>query len=104
MPGVAGVGDSHSGICGHGFDCCPHGVTGVIAAGSPNVKVNDKFVARLNDPVTHNCPHCGTGNISSASSTVKANGIGVARLGDSVEYPGGSGTIGSASSDVFAGG
>jgi uncharacterized Zn-binding protein involved in type VI secretion len=58
----------------------------------------------LGDSVTHNCPHCGTGSISSASGSVFANSIGVARLGDSVTYPGGSGTIVSASSDVFAGG
>jgi uncharacterized Zn-binding protein involved in type VI secretion len=58
----------------------------------------------LNDSVTHNCPHCGTGYVSSASKTVRANGIGIARLGDSVTYPGGGGTIVTASDNVFAGG
>jgi uncharacterized Zn-binding protein involved in type VI secretion len=61
-------------------------------------------VARLGDSVTHNCPHCGTGNVSSASGDVKADGIGAARLGDSVTYPGGGGSIVSASNDVIANG
>jgi len=104
MPRVARIGDTHSGVCDHGEDCCPHSVSGVIVAGSPDVKANGIGVARLGDAVVHNCPHCGTGNVSSASSTVKTNGIGVARQGDSVKYPGGSGTIGSASGDVSAGG
>ena len=104
MPGVARIGDSHSGICDHGEDCCPHGVSGVIVAGSSNVKANGIGVARLGDAVTHSCPHCGTGNISSASGKVRANGIGVARLGDSVTYPGGGGTITSASVNVVADG
>jgi uncharacterized Zn-binding protein involved in type VI secretion len=104
MPRKARLGDQHSGICDHGLPCCPHGVSGVIVQGSPNINSNRKPVARLNDAVTHNCPHCGTGNISSASGTVKANGIGVARIGDSVTYPGGGGKIISASENVFAGG
>ena len=104
MPAVARIGDIHSGICSHGAPCCPHGVSGPIVAGSPDVKANSIPVGRLGDAITHNCPHCGTGNISSASRTVKANGIGIARLGDSVVYPGGGGTIVSASPNVFAGG
>ena len=104
MAGAARLGDQHSGICGHGLPCCPHNVTGVIASASPDVKANGKGVARLNDDVTHDCPHCGTGYISSASGTAKANGIGAARLGDSVTYPGGGGTIISASGNVSAGG
>ena len=103
MPGVARLGDQHSGICSHGLPCCPHKVTGVISSASPDVNANGKGVARLGDAVIHSCPHCGTGVVSSASSTVKANGISVARLGDSVTYPGGGGTIISASGDVFAG-
>jgi uncharacterized Zn-binding protein involved in type VI secretion len=66
------------------------------------VIVNGRGAARLNDSVTHNCPHCGTGHISSASGDVIVNGIGVARLGDSVTYPGGGGTIVTASANVFA--
>ncbi|MDR0475539.1 MAG: PAAR domain-containing protein [Treponema sp.] len=103
MAGVARVGDQHSGICGHGAPCCPHSVSGPIVSGSGNVFANGRAVARLGDSVTHSCPHCGTGVISSASGVVFANGIGVARLGDAVTYPGGSGTIVSASGDVFAG-
>jgi uncharacterized Zn-binding protein involved in type VI secretion len=102
MPRIARLGDSHSGICDHGLPCCPHNVSGVISAASGTVFSNSKGVARLGDSVTHNCPHCGTGNVSSASSDVKADDIGVARLGDSVTYPGGGGTIDSASDDVSA--
>ena len=104
MPAIARIGDRHTGICSHGGDCCPHAVSGVIVAGSSNVNANGIPVARLGDAVTHSCPHCGTGVVSSVSGTVFANGIGVARLGDSVTYPGGGGTIVSASSDVFTGG
>jgi uncharacterized Zn-binding protein involved in type VI secretion len=103
LAGVARLGDTHTGICNHGLKCCPHAVTGQISSASGNVNANGKGVARLGDSVVHNCPHCGTGNISSASGKVKVNGIGVARLGDSVTYPGGSGTIVSASGNVFAG-
>jgi len=103
MPAVARLDDMHSGICDHGLDCCPHNVTGVIVSASGNVNANGRGVARLEDSVTHNCPHCGTGKISSASGTVKANGKGVARLGDAVTYPGGRGTIITASGNVFAG-
>jgi len=102
MAGVARLGDMHSGICSHGAPCCPHNVTGPIVSASNNVKANGRGVARLGDAVTHNCPHCGIGNISSASGLVSANDIGVARLGDSVTYPGGGGTIISASGDVLA--
>jgi uncharacterized Zn-binding protein involved in type VI secretion len=102
MPKVARLGDTHSGICDHGLPCCPHSVSGSIVLGSGDTFANGKPVARLGDSVTHSCPHCGTGNISSASGSVFANGKGIARLGDSVTYPGGSGTIDSASSDVSA--
>jgi uncharacterized Zn-binding protein involved in type VI secretion len=103
MAGVARKTDTHAGICSHGFPCCPHSVTGTIVEGSPDTNANSLSVARLGDAVVHNCPHCGTGNISSASGTVNANAKGVARLGDTVTYPGGSGTITSASENVNAG-
>jgi uncharacterized Zn-binding protein involved in type VI secretion len=104
MPAVARLGDQHSGICDHGQKCCPHNVSGKIVSASGNVNANGKGVARFGDSVVHDCPHCGTGEISSASGTVNANSIGVARLGDSVTYPGGGGTIVTASGNVFAGG
>jgi len=104
MPAVARLGDQHTGICDHGQRCCPHKVSGKIASASGNVNANGKGAARLGDSVVHDCPHCGTGEISSASGTVIVNGKGTARLGDSVTYPGGGGTIVSASGDVFAGG
>ena len=104
MPAQARVTDTHAGICDHGFDCCPHSVSGTIVGGSPNVFANGLAAARLGDPVVHSCPHCGTGNISSSSGTVLINGIGAARLGDAVTYPGGGGTITSGSPDVNSGG
>jgi uncharacterized Zn-binding protein involved in type VI secretion len=103
MRGVARLNDRHEGTCSHGLPCCPHSVSGVISSASNNTKVNSRGVARLNDNVTHDCPHCGTGYVSSASSTYKVNSRGVARLGDSVTYPGGGGTIVTASSDTFTG-
>jgi uncharacterized Zn-binding protein involved in type VI secretion len=102
MPGVARLNDTHTGTCSHGLPCCPHGVSGVISGASGTVFANGRGYARLGDPVTHSCPHCGVGNVSSASGDVKADGIGVARLGDSVVYPGGGGSIVSASPDVIA--
>ena len=103
MPQLARVTDEHRGICNHGAPCCPHSVVGAIVEGSPDVFVNGLQAARLDDRVEHNCPHCGTGHISSASGSVFANGIPVARLGDAVTYPGGGGTITTASDDVRAG-
>ena len=104
MPASARVTDEHRGVCSHGAPCCPHNVVGTITNGSPDTNINGLRAARLNDPVEHNCPHCGTGYISSASGTVSINGIPAARLGDEVTYPGGSGTITTASGDTTAGG
>jgi len=101
MPEVARLGDTHKGICSHGVPCCPHNVTGVISEASATDFANEKGIARLGDAVIHDCPHCGTGKITSASIKNFVNGIGVARLGDTVTYPGGSGTIVSASNNVF---
>jgi uncharacterized Zn-binding protein involved in type VI secretion len=103
MPAFARQGDTHAGVCGHGDFCCPHNVTGIITGGSLDTNVNKRPAARLGDPVVHDCPHCGTGNISSASGTVKVNTLGAARIGDAVTYPGGGGTITSASEDTNAG-
>ena len=103
MPASARVTDEHRGICGHGAPCCPHSVVGTIVQGSPDTNINGLAAARLNDAVVHNCPHCGTGYVSSASGTVNINGIPAARLGDSVTYPGGGGTITTASGDTNTG-
>jgi len=103
MHGAARKGDQHRGTCGHGSLCCPHSVIGEISEGSPDVFINGRPAARLNDSVTHDCPHCGTGYVSSASGSVKANGRGIARIGDTVTYPGGSGTITAASGNVNVG-
>ena len=104
MPQTARIKDEHRGICNHGAPCCPHEVAGTIIAGSLDVYVNGLRAARLNDEVEHDCPHCGTGFISSGSQTVLVNGLPIARLGDSVTYPGGGGTITTASGNVLAGG
>ena len=104
MSDVTRVGDSHSGTCSHGADCCPHSVSGEFTEGSPNVFVNGKAVVRVGDSLEHNCPHCGTGEASGGSSTVFANGQAVVREGDPVSYPGGSGTVNQGSSNVSAGG
>ena len=96
--------DNHMGICAHGAQCCPHSVIGTIVQGSPNVFVNGRPAARLNDMVRHSCPHCGVGWVDSASSSVFANGIPVARSGDRVRYPGGRGSILSGSSNTIVGG
>ncbi len=100
---IARFNDIHEGICGHGFICCPHNVSGPIVQASGNVSANGLGLARLGDEVRHNCPHCGTGEIVEGSPTVSANGKPVARIGDKVVYPGGGGVIVKGSSDVFAG-
>lgn len=98
MPGVARVGDIHTGICDHGInDGCPHSVTGTIVSGSSKTDEGGAPIARIGDQVVHNCPHCGTGVVVSGSGKFDDTGSPVARLGDAVVYPGGSGTIVSAS-------
>ena len=103
MPSVVRVGDRHEGICSHGYDCCPHGVSGVFVVGSPDCFVNGKAVVRIGDALIHDCPHCGTGEAMAGSSTVSANGVGMHRVGDAVVYPGGSGVTISGSPDVEVG-
>lgn len=103
MPKVARVGDSHSGTCSHGDECCPHSVSGTFTGGSPSTDCNGKAVVRVGDSLEHDCPHCGTGQASSGSSTVYVNSIAVVRKGDSVTYPGGSGTVDEGSPNVNAG-
>ena len=101
MPRIARIGDTHHGICSHGYDCCPHSVSGTIVGGSGNVS-NHSGVARNGDAVVHNCPHCGTGHIVASVQDVNVNGKQIAIIGDTVIYPGGSGVIDSGSSDTNA--
>jgi uncharacterized Zn-binding protein involved in type VI secretion len=101
MSKIARIGDTHHGICNHGFDCCPHHVTGTIVGGSGNVS-NHSGVARDGDKVVHNCPHCGTGYIVASVTDVDVNGKSIAVQGDKVIYPGGSGVIDSGSPDTNA--
>ncbi len=102
MPGVARIGDQHSGVCAHGAPCCPHPVIGAIVSGASKTVVEGSAAARIGDMVAHSCPHCGVGSIVSGSSIVIVEGSGVARLGDAVVYPGGAGTIISGSAIVQA--
>ena len=94
---VARVGDSVQYCCQIGDDIICG--TGFISGGSPNVKANTQDVARNGDPV--NCGPCGTGNII-ASGQTNVNGIKIALIGDTVILPTGSGTIVSASPNVFS--
>lgn len=100
---VARVTDRHAGTCDHGAPCCPHGVTGPIVEGSPDVFTNNLQQARDGDLVHHNCPHCGIGWIVASSETVFVNSKKIARLHDVVIYPGGSGKIIESSKNVFSG-
>lgn len=98
MPGIARVGDTHSGTCNHNKGCCPHNVTGTITTGSGSSSADGSPIAFEGSEVIHNCPHCGTGYISSGSGMSTADGKKIARIGDTVIYPGGSGVITGSSS------
>lgn len=75
MPKLMRVGDTFSGTCNsHGT------ITGTITGGSPNVKAENKAVARIGDKGTCSCGHVFT--IKTGSSLVKADGIGICRVGD----------------------
>lgn len=105
MPSVTKVGDSTSGICNLGLDCCPHGRSGTNAVGSPNVFVNSQPAHRLTDSGGTNCPHGGVFNSVSGSATVFVNGLPLTRIGDSTQCQvcGMPGSHSSGSSNVFAG-
>lgn len=106
MPCVTRRGDSTSGICEVGLECCPHGRHGTNSTCSPNVRVNFRGVHRLGDTGPCNCPHGGSFSSTRASKTVRANFLGVTRIGDRTNCMGcgcpGSHISGSA--NVFAGG
>lgn len=62
---------------------CPHGGTGTITSGSPNITANGQAVARVGDTVV--CNLCGLSfTIATGSGLAKANGQAVARVDDIV--------------------
>ena len=74
MPKVARVGDKLS-------MNCPHGATGTIVSGSPNIEVNGKPIALQGCIVK--CDVCGiTRTIDSGSADTFGNVKQVARVGD----------------------
>lgn len=77
-------------------DTIDHG--GHITDGSPDVFVNGRKLARLDDPVI--CDIHGAQHISSASTKTFANTKGWARKGDSISC---GAVINSGSSDTFEG-
>ena len=85
MPAATRQGDSTTGVCNLGLDCCPHGRAGTNNQVSGNVFVNGLGVHRLSDTGPTNCPHGGTFQSVSASGTVIVNGLGVTRVGDSTK-------------------
>ena len=97
MPAVSRVGD-----VGLGHGSFPP--TNIIA-GSPNVFVNSKPVARVSDPLApHGSPSPSPPHgrsCASGSSTVFVNGKPIVRIGDSIDC---GGSIGAGSPNVFAGG
>lgn len=104
MPAVTKAGDSTSGMCNMGEDCCPHGRNGTNSNGSGNVFVNGQPLHRQGDSGSCNCPHGGNFSSNSGSGTVFCNGMAVTRVGDdtSCNGCGQSGQHTSGSGNVFA--
>lgn len=106
MPATTKVGDSTTGICDMGLDCCAHSRSGTNAVGSPDVNINGSPAHRLGDTGPCNCPHGGTFASTVGSGTVFVNGQPLTRIGDTTtcQSCGQSGSHVSGSSNVFAGG
>ena len=106
MPAATRLGDSTTGTCNMGFDCCPHGRSGTNGQVSGNVFINGMGVHRLGDTGPTNCPHGGTFSSTAASGTVFANGMGITRIGDATNCMscGQAGTHTAGSHNVIVGG
>ncbi len=106
MPAATRLGDSTTGTCNLGLDCCPHSRSGTNSQVSGNVFINGLGVHRLSDTGPTNCPHGGTFKSISASATVFANGMGITRIGDTTVCTscGQSGSHVAGSPDVIVGG
>ncbi len=103
MPGAARLGDkAQVAADAHGCPSCPHPGVGPITVGSPDVFVNKKPAARLDDIGVH-AVCCGPNNFSivKGSSTVYVNGKPLARLNDKTKHCGGTGPIIEGSPDVL---
>ena len=103
MPAAARLGDkAQVDADAHGCPSCPHPAVGPIVAGSPNVTINGKPAARLDDPGAH-AVCCGPNNftIVKGSPTVYVNGKPLARQNDKTKHCGGSGPIIEGSPDVL---
>lgn len=105
MPAVTRSGDTTTGTCNMGLDCCPHGRTGSNSSTSPDVYVNGLGLHRLNDTGTANCPHGGVFKTVSGSGTVFCNGQPVTRIGDTTtcQSCGEAGSHTTGSPNVFCG-
>lgn len=101
MPGGTRIHDITSGICNHGFPCCPHGCVGTHITASPDVDANTRGVTRIGDISVHTCPHCGINMNIQGSPDVDVNGLPVTRRGDAVTEFCGSGVCVSGSTDVI---
>lgn len=106
MPAIVRNGDSTTGVCDLGQDCCPHGRSGTVSVVSGNVNCNGLGVHRLNDTGSTNCPHGGTFSSIAGSGSVYVNGQPAVRVGDATicTVCGKSGTHTSGSGNVIVGG
>lgn len=85
MAYITRIGDSTTGVCDIGLDCCPHSRSGINTTGSPDVIINNKPVHRLTDEGNCRCPHGGTYKSIEGSNNVIANNLLVTRIGDTTQ-------------------
>ena len=102
MQRIARVGDRVTGICNHGYECCPHHITGQFIEGSQTMIVNGLGVVRTGDRCQTTCPHCGTGYAEEGSNTVFADGKPIHLCGQRVRLGGGWGTSQDGTGTVFS--
>jgi uncharacterized Zn-binding protein involved in type VI secretion len=103
VPGAARLGDkAQVDADAHGCPSCPHPAIGPIVVGSPDVNINNKPAARLDDIGIH-AVCCGPNNftIVKGSPTVYVNGKPLARQNDKTKHCGGTGPIKEGSPDVL---
>jgi uncharacterized Zn-binding protein involved in type VI secretion len=103
MPAAARLGDNAQvDADAHGCPSCPHPAIGPIVTGSPDVFVNSKPSARVDDLGIH-AICCGPNNyqIVKGSPTVYVNGKPMARMNDKTKHCGGSGPIKEGSPDTM---
>lgn len=89
----------------HGCPACPHPAAGPIVTGSPNVFVNGRRAARVEDTGTHTaCCGPNTFEVVMGSATVYINGKPGHRKGDETKHCGGIGSTYQGSGSVQYGG